>query len=473
MTSYKRRAFLSTLAASSPLLSGCSRERVGGQKAELQDISSSSSQTSFPSAKREVVELERHGHLELNSDTPYFPVSFSTLDREIASECLVLEYEVDVTSASREDIPLDIRMISDYDYESYRTYVKNEKGCLEALDRCKDISDGYQSIDSNQVASSAVDEGVQYKRLLIPKQDFKLIFDASNIWNPEQVGQKYTSLSADVHLRILSDEYARAERRAAENMNNLYKQMLEAAEPKRELHQLAGTICGLSGVGAISTKTTTELSSEASRIANVTNRVMSALSIYDVEIPENLDQMLRSASRWTASYAPILGSLVSVCSNACRVQELNKGNLESEKATTLMESFIISLGFLVADIALLSYGVVARVSSTIVSALDEFLLGYIRKVGGKRLYLLIINGVYALLEQVAPTLKEYLRSKSKRVIEYYSSNAGYWFSDSKIVRWIRQYQLLNEDGIADYMQLDDIVDSPECNQILSEWPHGG
>jgi hypothetical protein len=106
-------------------------------------------------------------------------------------------------------------------------------------------------------------------------------------------------------------------------------------------------------------------------------------------------EVTEDATAWTkrgAKVIPILGSVIEVFNIACDISEQNP-----EPTDDQVEELLLSLGILVAELALAQFGVVSKITRFTTSKMNQYLLGFLKDAVSLEFYIFLLREVYIII----------------------------------------------------------------------------
>lgn len=155
----------------------------------------------------------------------------------------------------------------------------------------------------------------------------------------------------------------------------------------------------------------------------------------------------RTWANWATTTIPVVSSAQQVVNDACELAD--KRSNTAEKA----EDFLLSIGLLIANLALAWFGVSSKVAKEAIQFTDEILLGVFKRTLSTRSYLLLLRELYTLFYDGATEVVDAVQEMTTVI-----ANQGNFFDAQET----KQIHELDESSLfsLDSGFLDDDTDCP-------------
>lgn len=481
---------MSSLSASTLALSGCNFSQNSGEEAPLNDTDTNSgdptdttpsqkqiADTPFeprslpPSADSNKTHIDEHyGTISFDQNHPYFLLPVAPVDRARADdECLILEYDVSADVSSYRESHLDVRLIKKSERDSYIAAAKDDQQCLSILGytRCSNTDEVEQfesSFDSDAFAVHVEDR--QYKRVLLPPDEYYLVFDATDIWGGKEGDVEIQAAQLDISVRMMRDPLKKGEREAITTIENIAADIEgDQCERLAEINAFASDICSLEGADQLSRESIDTFERDITAIHHYSALLQDLLNLlnrrYDLGLPTHIASRLKTYAEWGSSLLPLVGALINVCSDACDLATTSCG-ATIDAAERRIKDFLVSLFSLVAEVVLLVWGLSGKVAKGVIGLADEFVLWYLKELVGFRVYAMILKQASMLVDDSVGAALGYILDWTRKV----------WKMDSGDNSTIDSLDLetlanINEDNISNWKQWDQLLSDRKCGAVVA------
>ena len=482
---------MSSLSAGTLALPGCSFSQSSGEEAPINntDTHSGDSADTTPtptqsadtpfeprslllSADSKILIDEHYGTISFDQNHPYFLVPVAPENRTRSDDqCLILEYDVTGDIVSYRDSQLDVRLIYENEREEYITEAKDERTCYSIAGHtlhCRDDDELEQfesSFDSDAFAVTVEDR--QYKRVLLPPEQYWLVFDATDIWAGKDLEPpEIQETQLDIAVRVMRDPLDRGEREAITTISNIAAD-IEGNQCERlaEINTFASEICSLDGADQLSRESIETFERDMTAVHHYSALLHDLLNLlntrYDLDLPVHISSRLETYVEWGSSLLPLVGAFINVCSDACDLATTTCG-ATTDAAERRIKDFLVSLFSLVAEVVLLAWGVSGKVAQGVIKLADKYVLWYLKELVGFPVYAVILKQASMLVDNSVGAALGYILDWTRQV----------WKMDNGEDEGIDSLDLetlanINEDNIHDWTQWDELLSDRKCGAVVA------
>lgn len=338
---------------------------------------------------------EAYGEVVLNDE---FTDNQYCIWRVFSGECFELSYEARVTGPDYGE--LDILVVPAGEGEKYLDKVRSDgDGIIDsAIDSATDkgtrISGFRESLTVKGLRSRYSPEGLRTKTAHLGPGEYYVIFDRTEI--ASQPTDEYVSAQIAIWARKLVDE--EVEDQARDVLNAFYNSLADDTQETIQLaDDLAEAICQT--ISLDYTRTTLKKIGDApSKTYQATATVENLLDLLKAKTGFHsslLYETTSTARTWTnrgATLVPILGGVLEVVDAACTVADQ-----QAVPTVKQVEDFLLKLALLLIELVLARFGVTRKLSRRLISALDRYLLGYLKEVLSLEMYVFLLRELFLLL----------------------------------------------------------------------------
>jgi hypothetical protein len=463
-------------------LAGCGSKEQAKSEASLEptkthseDLSSQSDTSSgiksVPASLRSQTILdERHGVLHLDKNNPYYLLPVPPEPPETGKNCYILEYSINRRSSFLSERDLDVRLIAEFEKENYKQAAADKQNCFFGLCTEYDEMETFDSSVDDSLAAARI-ESNRYKRVLLDRKQYCLVLDATDIWSGEHSPGEFGDFELDVSLRIMEDNLSLLERESHKTLSSIARDMTgNQCKTLNEIGNLSDDICTLNGAQELGRRSLDEFGDDISQLSQYSEVLRGILEIIDQRYAFSLGnkfvirfmRRFESLLNWGSSVAPVAGTLIQLCSDACAVAGVNCSNTV-DTAERRAKDFVVSLFSLVVEILMLWYGFSAKIASSTIRAADGLILGltYIRNLVGGRVYGIILSQAARVIEEALGDTVDYIQSILRK--GWKNEN------DGEVVDSLDADTLVNigDDNIPDWKQLDRFFDDRGCWSLVA------
>lgn len=340
---------------------------------------------------------EAYGEVVLNDE---FTDNKYCIWKVFSAECFELSYEARVTGPDYGE--LDILVVPAGEGEKYRDKVQSDgDGIIDsavdsATDKGTRIGDYREALTVKGLRRRYDNESLHTKTAKLGPGEYYVIFDRTDV--ATQPTNKYVSAEIAIWARKLVDE--KVEDQARDVLTAFYNSLADDTQETIQLaDDLAESICQT--ISLDYTRTTLQKIGDApSKTYQATATIENLLDLLKAKTGFHsplLYETTSTARTWTnrgATLVPILGSLLEVVNAACTVADQ-----QAVPTVEQVEDFLLKLALLLAELVLARFGVTRKLSHQIISALERYLLGYLKEVLSLEMYVFLLRELFLLLNE--------------------------------------------------------------------------
>jgi len=459
------------LAAGSSLsltaLAGCSEGNTNSDQPSSDQSDSSSGESSnegsstkdlsTPSQVEETTLPAEHtiaewrGTFESGEDQYHLNTEIPPSDAEVNSlrdgECFVLECEISAPDTMPEEETMELYLIPFNDYEGEFEEDAQPKSCVQ-IHNFESCYNNFEAYDRDNVLGEPVKikpGDNKYVRYLLADDSYYLIIDGADTLGGRffdvSVNRDFSEVELDTQIRVLEYSSMEARQAAREAFDQWLNQVASESseETVDDAESFAQDICGLEHE-APSNESAEELAQDADQLEDyipfINGLIDAANKRYGLGLPRRFADRLQKMARWGSTALPVIGSIITVAEKACT---LANGGLSDEKRQEVSAGLLLSLAGLVVEIVLIEWGIASRVAKGAIELTEQFVFGYIRKIGGLRLFgylfknlkLELEDGIFAAIAETVDSFLEeiadmFLSSTDLKLLAGLSDSASSW-----------------------------------------------
>jgi len=387
-------------------IGGCSdtpAERSPPQSTPTDTVSSSTPTQSTPSHRcfepEESSPLpvfkEAYGEVVLTNDDPEHRYCIWKVESET---CFELNYEARVTEPDNSEV--DVFALPADEGQKYlnKVHVDSEGDIRREIEKAQDkdirIRNRIDSLSQERLSEPLYGSWFNTKSAILEPGEYWLVFDRTDIGTTQT--SDYVSLQVSIWARNLVQEDVETGTQSV--LEEFYTSLPEETNDVVEvLTDIAKEICNRISLG-YGARELKEMGGAPVETYQATATVNAILDVVTERTSLNrsfLLEVTEDATAWTkrgAKVIPILGSVIEVFNIACDISEQNP-----EPTDDQVEELLLSLGILVAELALAQFGVVSKITRFTTSKMNQYLLGFLKDAVSLEFYIFLLREVYIII----------------------------------------------------------------------------
>ncbi len=342
-----------------------------------------------------------------------------------SGKCFVLECEISPPEGMLEDEEVDLFLITESAKDDFED-AANPKNCVLDTDyeNCPDNSEAF---DPDRVLGDAVPLGPEeneYIRYLLTDDSYYFIIDGS-----DALGGRFLNVNAnrnisegklDTQIRVLEYTSMEAREEARDTVEGWTNQFSpdSSEDTVDDIESFAEEVCRIDHQ-APSGESIEELAQVADQIEDYSPFIGGLLDAvnkhYNLGLSAGFVNRLEKMARWGSTALPVVGSIVTVAEKACALAD---DPLSEDERKELAGDLLLSLAGLLVEIIFIQWGAVSRVAKAAVETTEQFVFGYIRKIGGLRLFAYLFRSLTLHLEDgLFATITEFAERVANELID--------------------------------------------------------